>query len=57
MARPIKFFSFEPHVETLTLSIEPDLACHSQAAMVVKPGETPIKPRQHPYFSNNELMM
>ena len=30
--RPIKFFSFEPHVETLN-----DLACHSQVASVVRP--------------------
>jgi hypothetical protein len=49
------FFSFEPHIETLTLSIERDFACRRQAAMVVK-RETLIKPRQHP-FSNNELMM
>jgi hypothetical protein len=44
-------------MSTLTLSIERDLACRSQAAVVVKPCETLIKPRQHSYFSDNELMM
>ena len=57
MARPIKFFSFEPHIETLTLSSERDLACHSQAAPVVRPCEALIKPRQHPYLCNNDLRM
>ena len=57
MARPIKFFSFEPHIETLTLSIERDLAGHSQAASVVRPRETLIKPRHRLHFCNSELMM
>ena len=57
MARPIKFFSFEPHVESLTLSIERDLACRSQVASVVRLRETLIKPRHRLHFWNSELMM
>ena len=43
MKNSIKFFSFEPHVETLTLVIESDLACHLQA----------VSPLLNPFYASD----